>query len=148
MNIEAQNNIILAYLSADEEMLLNGKKIGSGLSFAGGDRRTAEDPLQVAKFAKSNEEDTVHLGFERIDDDYKFVELTLYMPRDEGTYIVSGCRLHAGRQKGRVVILPPAGKKGSYRVAPREILHVRSVPADIEAGVERANTRLNALVRK
>lgn len=147
-NIEAENNIILAYLNAAEAMLLNGKKIGPGLSFAGGDRRTTEDPLQVAKAVKESGEDTVHFGFERIDGDYKFVELTLYMPRDEGTFIVSGCRLHAGRQKGRVVILPPAGKKGSYSVAPREILHLRSVPMDIEVGVERANTRLDALVGK
>lgn len=145
MNIEAENKIMSIYLQAVREMLLKGKALKPGLLFAAGDRRTPDNPLQVAMAAKASGDDIVHLGFERNDGEYRFVELTLYMPRDEGTYIVSNCQLYMDSRNSRAVILPPIGRKGSFRTMASEIVRLNRVPADRDKGVARANERLQAL---
>ena len=114
MNIEAEHQIMGRYLDTVHKMLLNGKSLMPGLSLIAGDRRGPDNPMQVAMVAKESGEDVIHLGFERIDGDYRFVEITIYMPRDGVTHIISGCRLYVGGGNSRAVILPQIGKKGSF----------------------------------
>ena len=147
MNVEAENQIMARYLGAIHQMLLRGKALKPGLSLIAGDRRTPDNPLQVAMAAKDSDEDIVHLGFERIDGEYRFVELTLYAPRDGATHIFSGCRLYIGERNGRALILPPIGKKGSFRVKDNEIVHLRRMPSDRDQGIKRADERLQTLLR-
>ena len=127
-------------------MLLKGKALKPGLSLVAGDRRTPDNPLQVAMAAKDSDEDIVYLGFERIDDEYRFVELTVYAPRDGATHIISGCRLYVSGGNGRALVLPPIGRKGSFRAKANEIVHLRRVPSDRDQGIQRAEERLQALL--
>ncbi|GAA3797133.1 hypothetical protein GCM10022600_18570 [Qipengyuania pelagi] len=147
MNVEAENQIMARYLGAIHQMLLRGKALKPGLSLIAGDRRTPDNPLQVAMAAKDSDEDIVHLGFERINGEYRFVELTLYAPRDGATHIISGCRLYIGAGNGRALVLPPIGQKGSFRAKANEIVHLRRVPSDRDQGIQRADERLQALLR-
>ena len=147
MNLEAENQIMGRYLDAIHQMLLKGRALKPGLSLVAGDRRTPDNPLQVAMSAKDSDEDIVHLGFERIDGEYRFVELTLYAPRDGATNIISGCRLYMGERNGRALVLPPIGKKGSFQARPKEIVHLRRMPSDRDEGIQRADERLQALLR-
>ena len=147
MNLEAENQIMGRYLDAIHQMLLKGRALKPGLSLVAGDRRTPDNPLQVAMSAKDSDEDIVHLGFERIDGEYRFVELTLYAPRDGATHIFSGCRLYTGEGNGRGLTLPPIGKKGSFRLKDNEIVHSRRMPSDRDQGIKRADERLQALLR-
>ena len=146
MNFEAENQIMARYLAAIHQMLLKGKALKPGLSLVAGDRRTPDNPLQVAMAAKDSDEDIVYLGFERIDDEYRFVELTVYAPRDGATHIISGCRLYVSEGNGRALVLPPIGRKGSFRAKANEIVHLRRVPSDRDQGIQRAEERLQALL--
>ena len=146
MSIDAENQVMGRYLEAVHQMLLNGKALKPGLSLVAGDRRSPENPLQVAMVAKESDDDVIHLGFEKIDDEYRFVEITLYVPRDGATHIISGCRLYVGEGNGRALILPQVGKKGSFRAKTNEIVHLRQLPSDRAEGIQRADERLQALL--
>ncbi len=146
MNFEDENQIMARYLGAIHQMLLRGKALKPGLSLIAGDRRTPDNPLQMAMAAKDNDEDIVHLGFDRIDGEYRFVELTLYAPRDGATHIISGCRLYVSEGNGRALVLPSVGREGSFRAKANEIVHLRRVPSDRHQGIQRAEERLQALL--
>lgn len=147
MTIEAENQIMRRHLDAVHQMLLNGKELRSGLSLIAGDRRSPDNFLQVAIAAKDSDEDVIHLGFERIFGEYRFVEMTLYLPRNGATHVISGCRLYVGAANGRALILPPIGKKGSFRAKVNEIVHLRQMPSDRHGGMQRASQRLEELLR-
>ncbi len=146
MNFDAENHVMARYLGAIHQMLLRGKALKPGLSLVAGNRRTPDNPLHVAMAAKDSDEDIIHLGFERIDGEYRFVELTLYAPRDGATHIISGCRLYVSEGNGRALVLPPIGRKGSFRAKANEIVHLRRVPSDRDQGIQRAGERLQALL--
>ncbi|MFI8667799.1 hypothetical protein ACIGGE_15330 [Qipengyuania sp. NPDC077410] len=146
MTIEAENQIMRRHLDAVHQILLNGKALRSGLSLIAGDRRSPDNFMQVAMAAKDSDEDVIHLGFERIVGEYRLVEMTLYLPRNGATHIISGCQLYVGAENGCALILPPIGKKGSFRAKVNEIVHLRQMPSDMDQGIQRADQRLKKLL--
>lgn len=147
MNTEAENEVMISHVTAVHQMLLNGKPLKPGLSIVAGDRRRPDNPLEVAKVAKASGDDIVHLGFDRIEGEFRFVELTLYVVRDHATYIVPYCQFYTTSRNGRAVVIPPTSYKGSFRLAVNEIVHLRRIPIDRETGIARANAYLQALLR-
>lgn len=140
----AFDTLIAANLEAIAVLLLGERDIGTGLSLLGG-RATA--PINIAHMARVSDDDLIYLAFDETNP-LAVPDITLAVPRAPFCHVKPGCRLYLAEGAKRALILPPQGARGHYQVRPREIVHVDRMPADIEAGVARAQERLDALLRQ
>lgn len=83
--------------------------------------------------------DLVHVEFAPTDRGIAMAELTLFIPRDALCHVQPDCQLWLSRAGNRAVILPQPGRRGCFRLSPRELIHVdRQLTSNRADGIARA----------
>jgi hypothetical protein len=130
------------------KLLLGNRKLKPGIAITGGDPLEIEDQIKMGRHAVETDADVLHLEF-RTGPNPALTGIAMFLPRDGRCHIQSGCHLWLSKSGNRGLILPPAHVRGHFRLAPREIVHVDSKPAeDLSEGVERASTWLTQQVMR
>jgi len=128
------------------KLLLGNRKLKPGVAITGGDPLEIEDQIKMSRHAVETAADVLHLEY-RNHPNPALTGITMFLPRGGRCHIQSGCRLWLSKSGNRGLILPQAHVRGHFRLAPREIVHVDSKPAeDLSEGVERASTWLTRQV--
>lgn len=130
------------------KLLLGTRKLKPGVVITGGDPLEIEDKIEMGRHAVETDADLLHLEF-RNRPTPALTGIALFLPRDGRCHIQTGCRLWLSKASNRGLILPQAHVRGHFRLAPREIVHIDSKPADdLSDGIERASAWLNRQVTR
>ncbi|MDR6116230.1 MULTISPECIES: hypothetical protein [unclassified Sphingomonas] len=130
------------------KLLLGSRKLKPGVVITGGDPLGIEDKIEMGRHAVETSSDLLHLEFRNCPTP-ALTGIALFLPRDGRCHIQSGCRLWLSKAGSRGLILPQAHVRGHFRLAPREIVHIDSKPADdLSEGIERASTWLTRQVTR
>ena len=130
------------------KLLLGNRKLKPGVFITGGDPLGIEDKIEMGRHAVETSSDLLHLEF-RNRPTAALTGIALFLPRDGRCHIQSGCHLWLSKAGNRGLILPQAHVRGHFRLAPREIVHIDSKPADdLSDGIERASAWLTRQVMR
>ena len=130
------------------KLLLGTRKLKPGVAITGGDPLEIEDKIKMGRHAVETDADVLHLEY-RDRPNPALTGIALFLPRGGRCHIQSGCRLWLSKAGNRGLILPQAHVRGHFRLAPREIVHVDSKPAeDLSDGIERASAWLTRQVMR
>lgn len=143
-----QNAIIHAHVAAVSAMLLGNRRLKPSAGLVAGDRLDPLARLTVGQIACDAQADLVHIGFEEEAGETVMTDISIFVPRDRICFSHLGCRLWLSKTGSRALLLPQPHVRGSFRLAPGEIIHLPFKPADADAeqGIARADARLRRLV--
>ncbi|PCG14261.1 MAG: hypothetical protein DI530_04775 [Sphingomonas sp.] len=140
--------ILRAYAAAVSVLLLGNRRLKPSAGLLAGDRLDPLARLSIGQMACDAQTDLVHLGFEEQAGVTEMTDISIFVPRDQICWSHLGCRLWLSKSGTRALLLPQPHVRGSFRLAPSEILHLGFKPLDIEDGVARADARLRDLVER
>ena len=139
---------IRAHVAAVSKLLLGNKIMNPGLMILAGDPLSALNRIEFGRTAVEAQVDLVYLEFTIGEDGAPVMTgIIVMLPRDTFCYVSTGCRLSLVLGRVRAVIVPQDGADSHFKVLAGEILQVRSRPASLEAGCDRAAAKLAMLVR-
>jgi hypothetical protein len=139
---------VRAHVAAVSKLLLGNKTMNPGLMILAGDPLSALNRIEFGRTAVEAQVDLVYLEFTIGEDGAPVMTgIIVMLPRDTFCYVSTGCRLSLVLGRVRAVIVPQDGADSHFKVLAREILQVRSRPASLEAGCDRAAAKLAMLVR-
>ena len=134
------------HLEAATSMLLGKKVLKPSAAMIAGQQIDEAGRMQLAQLASTGGLDIVHLEFGETTDGFGLVGISTIMPREGSCYAFTGCRLYLEDSDAQALILPRAKVAGMFKLAPGELIHIDRKPSDAEAGIARAEARLQALV--
>ena len=139
---------VRAHVAAVSKLLLGNKTMNPGLIIMAGDPLTLSNRIEFGRTAVEAQVDLVYLEFTIGEDGAPVMTgIIVMLPRDTFCYVSTGCRLSLVLGRVRAVIVPQDGADSHFKVLAGEILQVRSRPASLEAGCDRAAAKLAMLVR-
>jgi len=139
---------VRAHVAAVSKLLLGNKTMNPGLMILAGDPLSALNRIEFGRTAVEAQVDLVYLEFTIGEDGAPVMTgIIVMLPRDTFCYVSTGCRLSLVLGRVRAVIVPQDGADSHFKVLAGEILQVRSRPASLEAGCDRAAAKLAMLVR-
>lgn len=142
------NDIIRAHVAAVSSMLLGSRRLKPSVAILAGGALDLSARVRLGQIAKQTNVDMLHLAFEETGDSVRMTGLSIIVARGNICWSQVDCRLWLPRTGSRAVILPQPHVRGSFRLAPGEIIHVDKKPADTDEGVARAEARLRRLVEQ
>ena len=142
------NDIIRAHVAAVSSMLLGSRRLKPSVAILAGSALDLSARIQLGQIAKQTNVDMLHLGFEETGGTVRMTDLSIIVARGNICWSQVDCRLWLPRTGLRAVILPKQHVRGSFRLAPGEIIHADKKPADTDEGIARAETRLRRLVER
>ena len=143
-----QNAVIRAHVAAVSSMLLGNRRLRPSAVLLGGDRLDPLARLNIGRSACDAQTDIVHLGFDEQADGAALTDISIFVPRDRICWSHLGCQLWLSKTGARALLLPQPHVRGSFRLAPGEIIHLGFKPLDSEEGIARADVRLRRLVER
>ena len=139
-----------ANLAAVSKMLLGNRTLRPSAALLAGERLDQLARLRLGQMACDAQADLVHLTFEEQAGETVMTDISIFVPRDRICFSHPGCRLWLSPTGSRALLLPQPHVRGSFRLAPGEIIHLPFKPADVDAeqGIARAEARLRRLVER
>jgi hypothetical protein len=137
-----------AHLAAVSTMLLGNRTLRPSAALLAGHRLDPLARLRLGQMACDAQADLVHLTVEERAGETVMTDISIFVPRDRICYSHPGCRLWLSKAGSRALLLPQPHVRGSFRLAPGEIIHLPSKPTDAEQGIARADARLRRLVER
>jgi len=139
---------VRAHVAAVSKLLLGDKVMSPSLMILAGDPLNPPVRLEFGRTAVESRVDLIYLEFVVDDAGVPVMSaIDMFLPRDTICYAWTGCRLSLLPGKPRAVIAPKNEVRGHFKVLPGEVVQVRSKPAALVAGMDRAAERVAALVR-
>lgn len=136
------------HITAITKMLLGRATMRPGLAMVAGSLLNEAGIIRIAQLASDSRNDLIHLDFAIDGDAATLREIIIAVPRDNGVHVHRRCRLAQRPEDRHAVLLPRDEVRGHFKVAPDEIIQVRTKPADLLVeGVAFAARRLEQLVR-
>ena len=147
-NSTATTAIIRAHVEAVTKMLLGNAKMKPGVAITGGDTLDRKQQTRFAQMAAASATDLIHLEFrEDPTGTYGLSGICVIVPRENGCYVYSGCKLWVGEGHDGARILPQPEVRGHFRLLSDELLHIDGKPSQsVECGVNLAQERIMHLM--
>ena len=144
MTMMTNDTFETACTKAVARLLLGNRKLKAGVMLTGGGQLDTDGKIWLGRQAASTGADIVHLEYGAGSDGrHSLLGMILFLPRETGCHIQSGCRLWLSGAGNRGVILPQPGVRGHFRLATREIIHIDGKPAaDVRDGMMHAEAWL------
>lgn len=140
--------IMRAHVAAVSVLLLGNRRLKPSAGLLAGDRLDPLARLNIGQMACDAQTDLVHIGFEEQAGVTAMTDITIFVPRDRICWSHLGRRLWLSKSGTRALLLPQPHVRGSFRLAPGEVIHLGFKPLDIEEGVARADACLRRLVER
>lgn len=137
---------VRAHLAAVSTMLLGNRTLRPSAALLAGHRLDPLARLRLGEMACNARADLLHLTFEEQAGETVMTDITIFVPRDRICFSHLGCKLWLSKTGSRAVLLPQPHVRGSFRLAPGEIIHLPFKPTDAGQGIARAGARLRRLV--
>jgi hypothetical protein len=137
-----------AHLAAVSTMLLGNRMLRPSAALLAGHRLDQLARLRLGQMACDAQADLVHLTFEEQAGETIMTDISIFVPRDRICFSHPGCKLWLSKTGSRALLLPQPHVRGSFRLAPGEIIHLPFKPTDAEQGIARAEARLRRLVER
>jgi hypothetical protein len=137
-----------AHLAAVSTMLLGNRTLRPSAALLAGHRLDPLARLRLGQMACDAQTDLVHLTFEEQVGETVMTDISIFLPRGRFCFSHPGCRLWLSKTGSRALLLPQPHVRGSFRLAPGEIIHLPFKPNDAKQGIARADARLRRLVER